>query len=736
MALIWFRIEASGWVLTVPLILHFILRLTKNKVFAKHPWLFILLYIPAPYFTYGTIVEMNIIPDVFMSSVGWALATKRDIFPWTLLNNIYTMTTIISIPLLIHWGKTSNNPVHKKQSVIITLSFFLSILFFILIPILPSLLHISPLLNLDQFSVLFWQLGMGYAILRYKLMILSPGDAAKAVIDTMADGVLLVESNGIIVDFNASILNILKIPADRLYRKYIDSALPNMVSFQNIRKTLKKTGIIRDMEVSYKTDTKYEIYISLSASLIKDRFKNQNGIVIVLRDITERKQTENQLHHMATHDVLTNLPNRIVLNDRLRHALASAQRYNFIIAVLLIDIDKFKDINDLYGHDAGDLILKKTANRLSGNVRECDTVSRFGGDEFMILLTNLTDRETCINIIKRIHSSFISPIKIGKNEIHVTISIGISMYPRNSNNIEDLFKFADIALYNVKSTGRNGYKFYSPDIESIPHRKVRLEQELQSAIDKNEFTLHYQPIFEIRSAKIIALESLIRWKHPDLGCIQPLDFILLAERCGLILPIGEWVLYSVCRQLREWMDAGLPPIPITINFSIKQFHDPQLFAKINNALMKYKLEPHMIGIEITESVAVAEIEKTIENIRKLEEIGIPIIIDDFGSGYSSMVWLKHLKVHTIKIDQFFIQNITQDKNDAAIVKAIISMAHSMGIRVIAEGIESGEQLTLLQSMSWDNPVDCNCDYGQGFYFSKPLDARLVSELFVQKKVPV
>ncbi|MFI5369152.1 MAG: putative bifunctional diguanylate cyclase/phosphodiesterase, partial [Spirochaetia bacterium] len=479
---------------------------------------------------------------------------------------------------------------------------------------------------------------------------------------------------------------------------------------------------VRDLETIYDTGDGKTVYLSVTTSADLDGSGDRQGTVMVFRDITEREQVENQLHHMATHDVLTGLPNRTLLNDRLKNALLRAQRHtNQLCAVLFIDLDKFKDINDRYGHDSGDFMLKEAGLKLTRCVREYDTVCRLGGDEFVVLLTDLADQRSCEIVIKRIQAAFRGPLLLESLELTLTLSIGVSFYPLNADTPEGLFKFADIALYRVKTSGRNGYQFYSSDLDSETRKTESLEKDLADALGRNEFEIYYQPIYDLATNQPASMEALLRWNHPVLGMVRPLDFIPIAERTGSIVPIGEWVLRDACRQLREWQKSGRE-ITLAVNLSARQFQDPDLAAKITAILNEYAIEPRLIELEFTESAAMVDVERTVETVRKLKDRGIQIVIDDFGSGFSSLAWLKHLHPKALKIDKFFIQNVGSDSNDSAIVKAIVTMAHSMGMRVIAEGIESKTQLDALRSMQWERSTDLACDGVQGFLYSQPVPA--------------
>ncbi len=721
-AVFWFRILSSVWALAFPLFIHFVLVLTKNRVFAKKPWLYLFLYLLVPYFTYETVVSLHVVDKIVKTDLGWLYYTSVDAPLVSRIYNVYLMSLLAGPVLLFFWYRKSSNPAHKKQGRAIIATLLLVVFLYRANLLIADFLGTSPLPFGDQLIMLVWQVGVAYAIVRYKLLVITPREAAPTILETMADGVLLLDRDGIIVNENPAVHAILKTEPNSLENRPMNAALPGMVGFMPVLDKLDDTGSVKDWELSYSPEKGGQVWLSVSASPIGSERTGRSGTVVVIRDITERKLIERQLEHMATHDMLTGLPNRITLNDRLRNAILRAERHKQIVAVMLVDVDRFKNINDSFGHDAGDAFLVSVAHILSESVREYDTVTRLGGDEFVILLTDLDHQDDCKAVIERIMTAILPPVRFKEKAMAATLSIGVSFYPSHSDVIEELYKYADIALYEVKASGRNGYRFYSAEHGSAIRNMIALELDLRDAAEKNQLELYFQPIYDIQTRSITAMESLVRWNHPQLGLVRPLDFIPFAERSGLILSIGEWVFKKVCSLLASWRENGLSIIPIAVNVSAKQFLDPEFCEKMENTLAAFGIEPGLIRIEITESTAMDEVEKTIANVRRLEERGLAFVIDDFGSGYSSMAWLKRLRIKMIKIDHLFIQNIESDSNDAAIVKAIVSMAHSMGISVVAEGIETEGQLDALKSMSWEAEANLACDFVQGYLFSKPVSA--------------
>jgi diguanylate cyclase (GGDEF)-like protein/PAS domain S-box-containing protein len=640
---------------------------------------------------------------------------------WTSFANAHSLASaVFGVVILSRWGRRSSDPQRKAQSRIIILSVAAAMLSYSATAILSYRPGLAYLPSIGNAFAVTWLAGIAFAILRHKLLSISPTEAALTIFTTMADGVLLVDRDGNIANANPAACEILRVPSSSLVGSSVQGTLPSVFIGDNA--SWGTVQSVRDLETTYDTGDGRTVYLSVTTSAELERSGGRQGTVMVFRDITERKQAENQLHHMATHDVLTGLPNRTLLNDRLKNALLRAQRHrDQLLAVLFIDLDKFKDINDRYGHDSGDIMLREAARKLTKCVREYDTVCRLGGDEFVVVLTDLADQRSCEIVIQRIQAAFRAPLLLESLELTITLSIGVSFYPLNSDLQEDLFKFADIALYRVKSSGRNGYQFYSSDLDTATRKTESLEKDLADALSRGEFEIYYQPIYDLATNQPASMEALLRWNHPTLGMVRPMDFIPIAERTGAIVPIGEWVLRDACRQLHEWQKTGRE-ITLAVNLSARQFKDPDLAVKITGILNEFAIEPRLIELEFTESTAMVDVERTVETVRRLKERGIQIVIDDFGSGFSSLAWLKHLHPKALKIDKFFIQNVGSDSNDSAIVKAIVTMAHSMGMRVIAEGIESKTQLDALRNMQWERSTDLACDGVQGFLYSQPVPA--------------
>jgi diguanylate cyclase (GGDEF)-like protein/PAS domain S-box-containing protein len=468
----------------------------------------------------------------------------------------------------------------------------------------------------------------------------------------------------------------------------------------------------------------HEIFIEDSAAPIHNSQGEVTGSVIVFRDVTIARALSEQIRHASEHDSLTGLPNRLLLNDRLGQAIALAQRHKDHIAVLFMDLDGFKHINDSLGHLVGDKLLQSVAGRLRQHVRTPDTVSRQGGDEFVLLLQEVRGPEDVAVTASRVLKAVSQAHSIDEHDLFVTASIGVSMYPDDGSDANTLMKNADTAMYQAKEHGRQCYKFFKPAMNIRAVERQSIEEDLRYALERGELTLYYQPKIDIGAGIITGVEALIRWIHPTRGCIPPLKFIRIAEDSGLILPIGAWVLREACAQARAWVDQGLPFTTMAVNVSAAQFRDEHFLEGIFAALGETGLEPGSLELELTESVLMQQPELAASILKKLRDKGVTVSVDDFGTGYSSLSYLKKLPLDTLKIDQSFIHNLSENPDDAAIAIAIISMGQSLNLRVIAEGVESVEDLEFLKAHG--------CDEAQGFYFSHPVPPREFALLLAQR----
>jgi diguanylate cyclase (GGDEF)-like protein/PAS domain S-box-containing protein len=434
----------------------------------------------------------------------------------------------------------------------------------------------------------------------------------------------------------------------------------------------------------------------------------------------KRQLTESTMRHQALHDQLTELPNRLLFNDRLSVILTMAHRHSTQAAILFIDLDRFKVVNDTLGHAVGDRLLRKATKRLLSCLRQEDTIARWGGDEFTIVLPNLTQPGDVIPIVERILAVMLPPFLLEGHELHVTSSIGIALYPQDGKDEETLVRNADAALYRAKAQGRNNYQFYLPMMNAQSSELLLLDSQLRHALERNEFIVHYQPIVTVRTGEIRGIEALIRWNHPEKGLLLPGTFIPFAEENGFIIPIGEWILKTACAQNQAWQAMGLPAIRVAVNLSAQQFQQTTLVEKVASILEETGLSPQHLELEITETAVMQDVEFTRFTLKMLMEMGVHLSVDDFGTGYSSLGYLKRFPLHTIKIDRAFVQELTLHSADAAIISAVIALGQGLNLSVVAEGVETPEQLNLLKSL--------DCDEYQGFLFSQSLPAGEITHL--------
>ena len=464
----------------------------------------------------------------------------------------------------------------------------------------------------------------------------------------------------------------------------------------------------------------FEIPIEDSASPIHNREGRATGAVIVFRDVSAAQAMALQMAHSAQHDFLTGLPNRMLLNDRVTQAIALAQRHMKKVAVLFLDLDGFKHINDSLGHPIGDKLLQSVAKRLVDCGRSSDTVSRQGGDEFVVLLSEVEQSDDAAITARRMLQAVAEPHSIGQHDLHVTTSIGVSIFPDDGLDAETLIKNADTAMYQAKENGHQSYQFFKPAMNVRAVERQSIEESLRRALERREFALHYQPIIDLKTGEITRAEALIRWTHPTRGPVPPSQFIPVAEDCGLILPIGNWVLREACKQAQTWINAGLPLVTMAVNISAMEFRDEHFLAGVFAILDETGLDPRFLELELTESVLMKRAESTESILKTLRAKGVQVAVDDFGTGYSSLSYLRKFPIDALKIDQSFVRQITTAPDETTIVTAIISMGRSLKLRVVAEGVETQEELAFLQAHQ--------CDEAQGYFFSRPLLPGLFAKL--------
>ena len=464
----------------------------------------------------------------------------------------------------------------------------------------------------------------------------------------------------------------------------------------------------------------FELGIENTVTPIHDQDGIVTGSVVAFHDVSAARARSVEISHLAQHDPLTGLPNRVLLNDRLMQAISLALRQDKQLAVMFVDLDQFKKVNDSLGHDVGDKLLQSVAGRLVNCVRRTDTVSRLGGDEFVVLLSQVEHEEDAAMSARKILRALATPHIVDYKNLDISASIGVSTYPSDGPDAENLLNKADTAMYEAKKQGRNNYQFFRRDMQVRIAERQLLERDLRYALGRNEFLLYYQPKFNLHTGKITGVEALIRWLHPQRGIVLPAQFIPIAEECGLILPIGRWVLLQACKQARAWRDSGLGIVPVSVNVSAAEFEEKDFISGVRTVLIATGVDPQNLEVELTESVLMQDAEATVRTLHALKDMGVTLAIDDFGTGYSSFTYLRRFPVNALKLHQSFVQDITEAPGDATIVSAMISIGTSLNQRVIAEGVETREQFMFLKSHK--------CDEGQGYYFSYPLGAEQAGKL--------
>ncbi len=550
------------------------------------------------------------------------------------------------------------------------------------------------------------------------------------VFDSTIEGIMITDADGVIQSVNPAFTTITGYSVDEAIGsnpRLLQSGRQDRDFYQQMWQALTEMGEWHG-EI-WNRRKSGEIYPEwLSITVIHNAFGNATQYVSLFIDITEQKANEARIEHQAYYDALTDLPNRRLFNEHLATALDMAQRREWTAAVMFLDLDRFKMINDTLGHDIGDRLLSSVAQRLTAAIRQEDLVARMGGNEFTLLLPQIDQRHDAVTVANKILQILSEPVTVEGHELYITASLGIALYPDDGVEADVLMRNADSAMYRAKERGGNQQQFYCAIMNSEAGERLALERDLHKALQRCEFELYYQPQIELVSDRITGMEALIRWRHPELGLVSPDSFIPLAEETGLIVAIGEWALHSACAQLKAWQEAGLAAQRVAVNLSARQFHDHDLLATVEAALATSGLAPAHLELELTESIVMNDAAATIETLSKLKAMGITLSIDDFGTGYSSLSYLKRFPLDTLKIDASFIRDLRDSEDDGAIVTAIIVMAHSLGLGVIAEGVEEERQLAFLQAQG--------CDEVQGFYFSRPLPVDEMQRLLQKRQAPL
>ncbi|GLI38732.1 diguanylate cyclase [Geobacter hydrogenophilus] len=539
------------------------------------------------------------------------------------------------------------------------------------------------------------------------------------VIQSMADSLVILSTDWTIISVNPALCTLLGYGEKELLGSPFGQIVAGGAEERELLREMAERGQVPERELIYLARDGAAIPVSVSGAVMRSPTGEVVGIVCIAHDISERKRSEEEIRRLAFYDPLTRLPNRSLFQDKLTQAIQRSRTDGGMIALLFLDLDRFKDINDTLGHAYGDQLLLAVADRLGGNLRSTEFLARLGGDEFVFLVTGLRDKRSVGSLAHSILELLNTPFEIDDKELFISTSIGIALSPGDGDDGDTLLTHADMALYAAKEQGRNAFSFFSEELNREARERRHLEGSLHRALANDEFFLEYQPQIELRSGRIFSFEALVRWQHPEDGLICPNRFIPVAEETGLIRRLGEWVLRTACLQCRQWQQPGLPPVRVAVNVSGHQFNQPGFIDMVDRVLEETELDPELLELELTESSLMAGAQESIMTLIDLKVRGIHLAIDDFGTGYSSLSYLKHFPIDRLKIDRSFVRDIVKDLDDRAIVEAVIAMAHSLGLRVLAEGVEHEDELELLKERG--------CDEVQGFYFAHPLLPAAVEE---------
>jgi len=550
------------------------------------------------------------------------------------------------------------------------------------------------------------------------------------ILEHIHDSVIAVDNYGKIKTWNRGSVNLFGYESSEIMGQSILKiyAEDNLEPLDILFSTLNEFGNL-DIEANMIKKDGSKIICDISLSVLRDEFGVIDGYVGYIQDITQQKETQalleeqtQKLRYQAHHDMLTHLPNRTLFQDRLSQVIISSKRNREKFALLFIDLDQFKKINDSLGHHIGDEVLKEAAKRLKKAIREEDTLARLGGDEFTIILKSIRDRESAAYVAKKIIKSIKEPIIVGMHRLHISSSIGIALYPEHATIQDNLIKYADVAMYKAKDEGRDNYQFYSSELSAYAFERVIMDNSLRVAVAEDQFSVYYQPQYSTKNEKIVGMEALVRWMHPKLGLVMPDKFIPLAEETGLIKEIDSIVMKKAMKQFKEWYDEGLSPGVLALNLSMKQLNEKDFLSKLLLTMNELDFNPHWLELEVTESQVMNNPDVSIEKLNKIHSIGVEIAIDDFGTGYSSLSYLKKLPLDKLKIDKSFIEEIPHNEDDIAITKAIIALGKSLNLKLIAEGVETKKQQEFL--------LENGCNFIQGYFYSKPVTAKEVKELLL------
>lgn len=741
------------WSLVYCMLLHFLLALVRKDDFLNKTWFLVLFYLPAMISIYLYYYYIPSSPEnIVRNSWGWAYLNKLGDDPlWNFYLVVYYSTYALAcVILVLIWGKQSNLKREKKQAKIIAGSIVAVLILGSMTDIILPILEMPKAPALTVCFIVIPVSGVWYSIRRFRLMNLSPQNVVGDVYKTMKEGLIITDREHRIRDINVGASMMLGFSREELEGKSINCVMMNY--------SCEETVLPDKSEMVLRRKDNGQMEVLFSSSTLLDEWKEPYGTVYLFQDLTEIKKIqkelqishneleqkvqertrelnmineelkkeiqtrinmENEIRKLAYYDHLTGLSNKKRFIDYVNDIIQTNSGQTCSLSVLYLDLDSFKMINDTMGHVKGDELLKKVSERLISTVRINDAIARVGGDEFIVLV-NSGNEKVVSTIASRLNEAFRKKFVLDGNEVYVTVSIGVAVYPADGEDAETLIKNADIAMNKAKEKGKNKYELCNSSMKADIQETMKLTNDLYKAVDRKEFELHYQPQVDVNTGGIVGFEALIRWKHPELGIVSPGRFIPIAEKTGLILQIGEWVMQTACRQMKQWHDQGLIRVPVAVNLSVRQFMDYDLVGLVTRVLLETGLEPRYLELEITESILMEDTKSICETLKHLNKMGIRVSIDDFGMKYSSLNYLKQIPFHRLKIDMSFVQGISVNPKDEIIIDGIITLARNLGIDVLAEGVETCDQLEFLKKSK------CFCI--QGYYLYRPMMAEKVPEI--------
>lgn len=754
-AFIWLIISSSGWCFFYSSLLYFALMLTRQEGIYKQAWFRASLYIPSMIFF---IQNLSYPQNQFkMTSLGlvyhWSSSNFRDIS----FSLYYVSFITAALVIIFLWGKKAAYIQEKRQASLIIITTILSLLLGTVTDTLLPKWGIS-MPPMAIVCMIIGASGIWYAITKYKMMTLTPEAAVDYVLKTMMDPVFFIDNEFIIKRVNQAVTISTGYDEEELIGQSINQLFIDAYDPLEFPQ-MPANGFLQNIEKTISIKNSSKMPCLLSGSVVYGNWGEPLGTVCILHDISDRKKAETALqqahwelehkvrertaelektniilqkemeekeraqqkiNHIAYHDALTGLPNRLLLSQRFSEAILQAEKYHTKMAVVFLDLDNFKLLNDSLGHPVGDILLQQAAQRIKKRTRSSDTIARISGDEFIFIICNLRNADDLNTVLDKIMGAFAQPFYLDIHEAFVTASMGIAVYPTDGKDYDTLAKNADIAMYEAKASGRNTYRFCSPEMKTRFIERAMLRNSLYRALERNELSVYYQPQIDIKAGKIIGFEALMRWRPNNERFISPGDFISIAEETGLIVPMGEWIIRAACQQIRKWHDAGYKHLKMAVNLSAQQLKQKNFTNLVSHILFENGLDPAVLELEITERIVFTGNEDLIVVLEELKRMGVSISMDDFGVEHSSFMNIKKIPIDKIKIDMQFIQGITVNKKDAAIVDAIIELAHKVGLKVLAEGVESSEQLEYVS-------IRC-CDEVQGYFYFKPMPANEVEDV--------